>query len=339
MRRRELCDAARSNRVSLSEQTSTTLDRLVRLAAALAGIVLLAACSGDAPSPSSAPPNPAPFSVETRDGTKIHVIQTGWGSVKRSAHDASGPGFLRILSWLTDGDWTEWFPVNFYAIERSGHVVVLDTGETARIVEDDYYRCDAMTEWIYLNQFRFSVAPEFELGPQLSRLGIDPATVKWAVLSHLHSDHIGGMSYLSGAEFLISRLAWGGHLGALLCRIPEWVEPTLVDYAPEPFGAFQRTYAVGGDPDLRVVPTPGHSRGHQSLMLLEGGTYYLFAGDAILDLEQAERDRDSGVAEDLEAAWRSHETIREQLRDFDTVLAPAHDHAVRDGSRFPDHRH
>ncbi len=74
-------------------------------------------------------------------------------------------------------------------------------------------------------------------------------------------------------------------------------------------------------------------------MLLEGGTYYLFAGDAIFDLERAGRARDSGVAVDLEAARRSHEAIRKQLRDFDTILAPAHDYGVRDGSRFPSHVH
>jgi glyoxylase-like metal-dependent hydrolase (beta-lactamase superfamily II) len=74
-------------------------------------------------------------------------------------------------------------------------------------------------------------------------------------------------------------------------------------------------------------------------MLLEGGTYYLFAGDAIVDLERAEAERDTGIADDLEAAWRSHETIRRQLRDFDTILAPAHDLGVRDGSRFPGHAH
>lgn len=315
------------------------VDRLIRLSAALSGFVLLVACSGSPPSPSSAPINPAPFTVETRAGTKIHVIQTGWGAVKRNGHDATGPGFLRLLSIVTDVDWTDWFPVNFYAIERSGSVLVFDTGETARISEEGYYRCDALTEWIYLNQFRFSVAPEFELGPQLRSLGIDPATVKWAVLSHLHSDHIGGMRYLTGAEFLISRQDSDGHMGALMCRIPEWVEPTLIDYAPEPFGAFERSHSVGGDPNLRIVPTPGHSAGHQSLMLLERGTYYLFAGDAIFDLENAEGESDSGIAEDYDASRRSRDAIRKQLRDFDTVLAPAHDKGAQEGSRFPSHVH
>jgi glyoxylase-like metal-dependent hydrolase (beta-lactamase superfamily II) len=328
-----------SGRVPHLKEAMPIVARFIHLSAALSGFVVMAACSGDPPSLQSAPPNPAPFTVETRAGTKIHVIQTGWGATKQNGHDATGPGFLRLLSFLTDGEWTDWFPVNFYAIERSVGVVVHDTGETARIYEDGYYRCDALTEWIYLNHFRFSVAPEFELEPQLRSLGIDPATVKWAVLSHLHSDHIGGMRYLTGAEFLISRRDSGGHNGALLCRIPEWVEPTLVEYAPEPFGAFQRSHAVGGDPNLRIVPTPGHSPGHQSLMLLEGGTYYLFAGDAIFNLERAEGARDSGFAADLDAARASHETIRKQLRDFETILAPAHDYGVRDGSRFPSHVH
>ncbi len=96
---------------------------------------------------------------------------------------------------------------------------------------------------------------------------------------------------------------------------------------------------MGGDPNLRIVPTPGHSPGHQSLMLLEGDTYYLFAGDAIFNLERAQRARDSGFAADLDAARATHETIRKQLRDFQTVLAPAHDYGVRDGSRFPSHEH
>ena len=97
---------------------------------------------------------------------------------------------------------------------------------------------------------------------------------------------------------------------------------------------------MGGDPSLRIVPTPGHTPGHQSLMLLERGTCYPFAGDAVFDLERAERARDSGIAATPEeVAQRTHETIRKQLRDFDTVLAPAHDIGVREPSRFPGHVH
>ena len=313
--------------------------RPIRLLAAGCCIVLLVACSGDPPSLDSAPANPAPFTVETPAGTKIHVIQTGWGSVKQNAFDATGPGFLRILGMMTGSDFSEWFPVNFYAIERSGKVLVHDTGETARILEEGYYRCDAFTEWVVLTNFRFSVAPEFELGPQLERLGIDPATVDFAVLSHLHPDHVGGMRYLTGAEFLISRTDSEGHLGAIMCRIPEWVEPTLVDYAPEPFGAFRESYTIAGDPNLRIVPTPGHTPGHQSLMLREQARYYLFAGDAIVDLQSAEETRDSGIAADPDAAEHTHETIRAQLRDFTTILAPAHDPGTQDAARYPGHVH
>lgn len=300
--------------------------------------VLAMACAGNAPSPDSAPPNPAPVTFETRGGTRVHVIQTGWVAVKQSFRDLEGPESLRVLSIVSDGDWTEWFPILFYALERADGVVVLDTGETARIAEPGYTACDGPTAWFYENQMRFAVAPEDELGPQLRGLGLDPAEVKWAVLSHFHSDHMGGMFHLTSAEFLISTTDWGGHQGALLCRVPDWVEPTLVDYADSAIGAFARSHRVGGDADLRVVPTPGHSPGHQSLLLREGGRYTLFAGDAVFDLERAERGGLAGIAEDLDAARETVTTIQRQLRDFDTVLAPAHDVGVRDEQRFHHHR-
>ena len=74
-------------------------------------------------------------------------------------------------------------------------------------------------------------------------------------------------------------------------------------------------------------------------MLLEGGTYYLFAGDSIVNLERADRERDSGIAVEPDAARHTHELIRKQLRDFDTILAPAHDKGAQTGARFPNHTH
>jgi hypothetical protein len=50
----------------------------ISMLAASCTLLLLTACSGEPPEPSSAPSNPAPFTVGTRAGTKIHVIQTGY---------------------------------------------------------------------------------------------------------------------------------------------------------------------------------------------------------------------------------------------------------------------
>ncbi len=279
------------------------------------------------------PPNPDPITITSAGGTKIHIVQTGWVSVKDNFREISGPESLRTLSIVLDRSWTEWMPIQLYVIEHPEGIVLLDTGETSRVNEADYFNCDPGTNWFYLNQLRFAVNPEDELGDQLAKLGISTDSVRWTVLSHLHSDHMGGLEYLTDSEILISRADANGHQGALLCRLPKGLEPKFVDYTDEGFGAFDKSYSVTADGSIRIVPTPGHTAGHQSLLLKDDGKYYLFAGDAIFDLERLDRGTAiAGIVEDVDAAKDTVLRIERQLRDFDTYLAPAHDHGVR-------HRH
>ena len=65
---------------------------------------------------------------------------------------------------------------------------------------------------------------------------------------------------------LISARDANGHGGALTCRMPTHDDTVLVRHDDGPFGAFARStrVAIPDDGDVRVVPTPGHSPGHQS---------------------------------------------------------------------------
>ncbi len=300
-------------------------------------LLLLALATACASGPGPSPLNPAPRLWTTPEGTRIHVLQTGWVSVKERFRELRGPAALRVLSIVTDGDWTEWMPIHFYAIEHPEGVVLIDTGETSRVHEAGYFRCDAATEWFYENQLRFSVAREDELDHQLRAVGLEPEQVRWVVPSHLHSDHMGGMRHVASSEFLISRRDWAGHRGALLCRIPEGVEPTLVDHEGEGIGAFPSSTAVTRDGAVRVVPTPGHTAGHQSVIYREGARHYLFAGDAVFDLARLEDDDAiAGIVEDVEAARETVALLERQLAEFETILLPAHD--AKSGSRLT-HRH
>ena len=281
----------------------------------------------------AAPVNPEPHSFQTEAGTNIHVIQTGWVAVKERFRELRSPSALRVASIVTDRKWTEWMPIQFFVIEHPEGIVVFDTGETAEAHNPDYFDCDAGTRWFYLNQLRFAVNPEDELGPQLNKIGLRPEDVKGTVMSHLHSDHMGGLKYLTQSEVLISRVDAQGHQGALLCRIPDEIRPTLVDYDGDAFGAFDASYAVTDDGSIRIVPTPGHTPGHQSLLFQEGEKYYFIAGDAIFDLARLQAGKAlAGIVEDVDAARASIRRIERQVAAFDTLLAPAHDNRVR-------HRH
>src|SRR5580658_3882975 len=64
---------------------------------------------------------------------KIHPIQTGWVQVKRAQTEARGTGRARSAHILFGREWSEWLPIFAWAIEHEEGVIVVDTGETARV--------------------------------------------------------------------------------------------------------------------------------------------------------------------------------------------------------------
>jgi glyoxylase-like metal-dependent hydrolase (beta-lactamase superfamily II) len=120
---------------------------------------------------------------------KIHAIQTGTVAVTSAWREGIGHGRRRLLRAIVDREWTEPLPIYAFAIEHPEGVIVVDTGEDARASARSYFArwhpgLRAFNEW---------VEPDQEVGAQLKRLGIEPGDVRWVVLTHLHTDHAGGL--------------------------------------------------------------------------------------------------------------------------------------------------
>ncbi|MEM6792515.1 MAG: N-acyl homoserine lactonase family protein [Acidobacteriota bacterium] len=275
--------------------------------------------------PSPAAPSPEPITANLGRGVRVHMFQTGWVAVKKPHRAFSGPSALRTAAIVMSGAWTEWLPITAFVIEHPEGLYVFDTGETARISEPEYPACDPVTGWFYRRNLQFALGPEDEIGPQMRRAGLEPESVRRVLMSHLHSDHVGGMQHFKGAEFLVSEAARGGHAGALMCRLPSGLRAAPLEQTP--IGAFQESFRVTEDGAITLVPTPGHAAGHQSVLIQVEGKSLCLAGDAAFSLDQILTGKTPGIVENVRDARSSARALRRQHLDFGTVLLPTHDPA------------
>jgi glyoxylase-like metal-dependent hydrolase (beta-lactamase superfamily II) len=121
----------------------------------------------------------------------------------------------------------------------------------------------------------------------LARHGVKPEDVQIVINTHLHSDHSGGNTHFEGetivpafpnAEYWVQRLEYAD------AAFPN--ERTRGTYFPENFASL---YASGqmklldGEsdvvPGIRCVVTPGHTRGHQSIVFESNHAAALYTGD------------------------------------------------------------
>jgi glyoxylase-like metal-dependent hydrolase (beta-lactamase superfamily II) len=249
--------------------------------------------------------------------------------VKERQRRGKGRGKRRLLNTMLDRNWTQPLPINVWVIEHPEGVIVIDTGETARTSDPDYF-----TWWhpyfkLGVKEF---VEPEEEIGPQLRALGIPPESVRWVIMTHLHTDHAGGMHHFPESEIIVSRREYelasgimGQVRGYLPQRWPKWFAPRLIDFEPEPLGPFPTSLALTEAGDVTLVPTTGHSGGHLSVIVQDQGTSLFFAGDASYT-EQLMLDRKiDGVAPDERAARESLARVQQYIQTVPTIYLPSHD--------------
>lgn len=263
---------------------------------------------------------------------KIHAISTGEVKVTENWVTGKGEGARRLFNTLLDSRHTPWLPIYCFVVEHPEGLLVLDAGIPANA--NDLVLFPPWTPLIQ-RAAPFRITPEEELAPQMQAKGLDPKDVRWVVLTHLHQDHEGCLHQFPQAEFVVSRAEWqvatgfGGRMGGYKnYRWPKWFAPTLIDFATPGADPFPHRHSLTQTGDLQVVPTPGHSAGHMSLILQEDGHQVFFAGDASYTQDLLIQDVADGIGPDPAAQHATHQAILKLAKQTPMIYLPSHERAA-----------
>jgi glyoxylase-like metal-dependent hydrolase (beta-lactamase superfamily II) len=154
------------------------------------------------------------------------------------------------------------YPVPGYAVVHEQGTVLFDTGLHESLITSDEVL--GVLAPMFTVELTAADLPE----ARLAEAGIDPASVSHVVNSHLHFDHCGHNGPFADAVTLVQAAEWDA------ARHPA----TPYSYAGVPLdeiGAGDLRLVDGridlfGDGTVVLVPTPGHTVGHQSLLVRAG---------------------------------------------------------------------
>jgi glyoxylase-like metal-dependent hydrolase (beta-lactamase superfamily II) len=192
-------------------------------------------------------------------GVRVALIQAGTFRSDAGALFGPVPRVLwdRLVTDEIDHDHRILQALNCLLVETPAGRVLVETGIGERL--DDKTRTMRGYEgpWIV---------------PALTAAGFEPESVDVVAMSHLHFDHAGGLLATDGsrafprATIVAQRAEWEIALGSNPRLVASYVQPELQlvrDWGAEGWADGEREILPG----VSVVPTGGHSAGHQAIVV------------------------------------------------------------------------
>lgn len=170
----------------------------------------------------------------------------------------------------------------------------------------------------------------------LRERGIQPPSVRFVLMTHMHLDHASGVSEFPDATFVVSAPeweaanAWNSVMdGYVKKQFNHAIDFRLLDFDSDEtnsFATFGRGIDLFGDGSIHAVATPGHTVGHVSYVLRLQGREALVAGDAIYAIKTLRESATPWRVNDMHNFKRSLREI--QLYEKETpgaLIIPGHD--------------
>lgn len=160
-------------------------------------------------------------------------------------------------------------PVASFLVEHDRGTLVFDTGMHRDLVHSSS-RLGPIE-----SMYDIDLSDQGLLGARLAEHDVDPSSVQRAVLSHLHFDHCGGLAEVPDARIVVQSAEWTAAQDPFMAELGVYHPPDF--HTGQEVEQIDGMVELFGDGSVVAVPTPGHTAGHQSL-LIEGRL--LLVGDA-----------------------------------------------------------
>lgn len=201
------------------------------------------------------------------------------------------------------------FPVPAYLIETASERILIDTGLHPGMVADPATHYDGAER---LGLFTFE--QEMSVAEQ-----VDLDSLTKVVLTHLHWDHVGGLSLIPpSVPVVIQRSEWeAGHEDSAVER--NFFFPADYARTGHEVTLIDGDFDLLGDGSVELLLTPGHTPGHQSVRV----------GEVVLGVDVAHfaatfEDRRFPIFGDHEQQGRSAQRLC-TMRDGGMTVLPGHD--------------
>jgi N-acyl homoserine lactone hydrolase len=201
------------------------------------------------------------------------------------------------------------FSDNCYLIRHAKGLLLWDTGIADAVA--------AMPDGLLVGNGAITQRRAKTLASQLDALGVKPGDITYVAVSHTHGDHVGNVALFTSSTILIQGAEY------------DWAmtQPVKPAFVPT-----QRIEKLGGDRDVFgdgsvvIFSTPGHTPGHQSLLVVLPKTGALvLSGDAVHFRDNWDHRRVPSMNTSREQTLASLDRIASVLADRKAQLWINHD--------------
>jgi glyoxylase-like metal-dependent hydrolase (beta-lactamase superfamily II) len=201
-----------------------------------------------------------------------------------------------------------------YAVRAGGSVILIDTG----LGPGPHERIGGQTG---------------QLLDELKSLGIRPDDVDIVIITHMHRDHVGWNALPAGngevtptfphAQYVVPKKDWEYYTEAERLERSPHLQGTVALYEKGLVDMADGEYAVNRY--LTLLPTPGHTPGHQAVLITSNGERAAIVGDMVHTPAQVQETEWTAAADvDPELSIATRKRTLDRMEADHTLLCAGH---------------